>query len=341
VEEATLVVPGTGWVPPNPPPPRPWRGPAAPHNLDEYEIYDDEDEYDEYESDSEGKQPEPPRPRTESSPPSREHEHDHDHLDERPLPASVFIGLSLLPFLIPIVWLVASVIAKPPMLTFGTPIALAVATSILCLAVISTIDWTPATRVKGVLLLVVLSYLTGLGLYFVKREMVNRVQKAFGRGQVLLPDAPRGAGYSVRVPGHPVDDNGARPMRDVALTCRRVNLPGMPGYTFVYGSSPPPLNLVPQNAELGTDAWFQKAILDITKQARATREKEPQTLSYNGQFPGREFLLQLPDGQKTQRLVRIYVANGRVYYLAVDRVNLDPNDDDLVREFFESFELVK
>ena len=55
--------------------------------------------------------------------------------------------------------------------------------SVLCLAVVFTVDWTPATRLKGVLMLVGLAYFAGLSLYFLKEEMVDRAKQAFGPGR--------------------------------------------------------------------------------------------------------------------------------------------------------------
>src|SRR5262245_27688869 len=49
------------------------------------------------------------------------------------LPLSVMIGLALLPFMIPLVWLLApAVVGWPPALTAAAPVALAVAASALC-----------------------------------------------------------------------------------------------------------------------------------------------------------------------------------------------------------------
>lgn len=339
VEEAALLVPGEGWVPPNPPPPRPWRGPATPHHLDDDsdDDYDDDDD-EEYDSELDGDEG---KPEFQALAVERPHPKAEDPDDDKPLPASVFIGLALLPFLIPIVWGVASVVAQPPVLTVATPIALAIATSVLCLAVISTIDWTPATRVKGVLLLLTLSYLTGLGLYFLKREMVERVRKFFGVNHAMTQDIPPGAGYKVLVPGRPVPHNGS-PMSLVKLECRHAMQPAIQGpYTFVYGSSQLPKGNEKPNAELGTEAWFEKAVTDIAKQAGVAPQRVPQTLRYNDNddSPGREVVLKLQDG-RVKRVVRIYVIKGRVYYLSVERLDLDPEDDDLMREFFESFEHV-
>lgn len=337
IEEATLIVPGAGWVAPNPPPARAWRGPTAPSELDDEfeedndELEDDEDSDLEDESDD-------------SEPVQGKPEHDPHEETSSPLPASVYIGLSLLPFLIPIVWSISSVIVRqPPVLTVGTPLALAVATSILCMAVISTIDWTPATRIKGVLLLVALSYFTGVGLYFLKKDMVDRVRRVFGNDHRLIRDEPLKAGYRVMVPAPSHPFNGPSPMKDISLTCQQVNFTrGFQGpYTFVYGSSEPQKPLAgvkAQNPELGTDAWFDAAIADIVKQSGALLHGHgPEKVQYEDQVAGRELAIKLQDGQMV-RVVRVFVIKGRVYYLAVERMHLEP-DDDLVREFFDSFEV--
>ncbi|MBA4188315.1 MAG: hypothetical protein C0467_09945 [Planctomycetaceae bacterium] len=328
IEEATLVIPGTGWVPPNPPPPKPWRGPAAPTELDD--DFDDDEDDDEADDETESDEAVPAEPRRQPS------EHD-PHEMPSPIPASVFVGLSLLPFMIPIVWSVASVlIPQAPVLTVGTPLALAIATSVLCLAVISTIDWTPATRIKGVLLLLVLSYFTGVGLYFLRKDMVDRVRKFFGNAHPLQQDAPKDSGYRVLVPAPPSDSKAA-PLTGVPLKCRQVTYRVIQGaYTFIYGSSPvPQAGAKPQNPAVGTDAWFDAVIADIEKQS-GQQIREPETVKYDGQFAGREIAIKLQDGQVV-RVIRVLVIKDRVYYLAVERMNLDV-EDDLVREFFDSFE---
>src|SRR6202030_2917532 len=89
--------------------------------------------------------------------PRPSHEDDHDPHRHPPggLPASVLIGLALLPFAIPILWLIAPIVfGQPPMPSLAVPLAIALSASILSLAVIYTIDWSPQLRVKGVLILV-------------------------------------------------------------------------------------------------------------------------------------------------------------------------------------------
>src|SRR5262245_34892792 len=114
--------------------------------------------------------PEPPEPEKPAPAASPDAEFDPHGEPPGSLPASVLIGLALLPFLIPILWLVAPALTgQEPVLSLASALALAFSSSVLCLAVIYTVDWRPSTRIRGVLLLVVLSYVTGVTLYFMKK----------------------------------------------------------------------------------------------------------------------------------------------------------------------------
>src|SRR5262249_42094461 len=149
--------------------------PRRPPGLD---LFDELELGDESESESRAKTESETKPASETP---AEPDHDPHREAQGPLPTSVLIGLALLPFLIPIMWLIGpAILGEEPVLSVAAPIALAVSTSILCLAIIYTIDWTPTTRVKGVLTLVALSYFTGASLYFLKKEMVEQVKKFFG-----------------------------------------------------------------------------------------------------------------------------------------------------------------
>src|SRR5438105_9764316 len=178
--------------PPRPPRPRRRRRPAP-------ERYDRE-----WESDAEPR-PGEPRPAPE---PTADPEHDPHLVPPGPLPASVLIGLALLPLGIPILWLVGpALFGAAPILSVAVPVALAVAAAVLCVSVIYTIDWTPATRVKGVLILVGLAYFAGVSLYFLKKETVDRVSKLWagtgwvevnrGDCSVKMPHPPRPAADQV------------------------------------------------------------------------------------------------------------------------------------------------
>jgi hypothetical protein len=263
---------------------------------------------------------------------------DHDPEDSGKLPASVLIGLALLPFMIPIVWLITPlVIGQAPNITVAAPLALAVAASVLCLAVISTIDWTPATQVKGVLLLVALSYLTAVGLYVLKKDLLDRVRRLFGVDPPWTEFVPADAGYAVKVPSQQLLASPDQPLSSPTLACRKATLRAMTGMTtYTVGSSDPPMPLVrPRIPALGSDDWFDWAVDDLVTRAKGELDGRVEVIRHDEKFPGRQLAIKLKDSGMI-RIARLYVINGRVYYLAVDAPHLDA-EDDLVTQFFDSF----
>jgi hypothetical protein len=266
--------------------------------------------------------------------------HDPHLIQSRPLPASVLIGLALLPFAIPILWLIAPVVTGvAPAMSIATPAALAVSASILCLAVIYTVDWTPATRIKGVLMLVGLAYFGAGSLYFLKREMVGRFQRFAGLEE-RIPWRPFGtADYKIELPGRvqALDEND-RPIASLKLSYHTATsdqrLTGR--YQFVCGS----LRLGNQDGgngnEPGTAAWFAGIVREVVDRSGGRRLGDPEELSHNANQLGRQFLIHFPD-QQAFRLVRIYVIHQTVYYLSVEGSNVD-SEDAIVIHFFDSFQ---
>lgn len=270
--------------------------------------------------------PAPPRPAPAPAEPDH-HAADHHHA---PLPTSVLIGLALLPFVIPLVWLIGPIVAgQPPELSVAAPTALAFTASVLCLAVIYTIDWTPATRIKGVLMLVGLAYFAGLSLYFLKKDMVDRVKQFFGPDHEWITFEPPGENFRVNLPSH------AKPARDQpvpgwALTARRAAVPSLTGEyvcVFGYGDDPAPVGQP-------DDRWFDDAKQAILR-ATGGRVLDQLSIEHRGNYPGRQWEIQLADGL-THRVVRVFRVEGRIYYLAAEGPNLTP-DDDFAQTFFQSF----
>ncbi|HJZ54267.1 MAG TPA: hypothetical protein VKE74_04885 [Gemmataceae bacterium] len=255
----------------------------------------------------------------------------HPHADPvARLPVSVLIGLALLPFAIPLLWVIAPLmLGQPPVLSLATPIALAVAVSALCLAVVYTIDWSPATRVKGVLILVGLAYFAGLSLYFLKKEMVDGVRQALGPGKDLKPFRPPGGDYTVRMPGKPIPADNLRPLDGWKLTCYKASYKAFPTeVVFVVGSGDDP-----NPARAGDeDAWFATVRKALTQGGGQLRTETPIRLDARD-MRGRQWEFQV--GPNT-RVVRVYRAEGKVYYLSAEGPNLDPKDDP-ASTFFESF----
>jgi hypothetical protein len=276
---------------------------------------------------------EPPEP---AAPP----EEDHDpHRDPPGGPASVLVGLALLPFGIPILWLIApAVVGREPVVSAATPAALAVAAAALCLAMIYTVDWTPGTRVRGVLAVVGLSYVAGAGLYVVTKDTVAKVRRALGADPAWDEFKPPGAGYAVKLPTVPLPladppPLGLDPLACFRTTDRGLGLFGRTHFTVGSGAARPGAGPAP-----GTDAWFDQAAREFADRAGGPLVAAPQVVTHLGLFPGRELRARLPD--KSVRVARVFVVpkvgEARVFYLAVEGPRPDP---DAVARFFESFAL--
>ena len=264
--------------------------------------------------------------------------HDHDPHREPPgsLPASVLIGLALLPFAIPILWLIApAVVGKSPAMTIAVPTALAISASVLCLAVIYTVDWTATTRVKGVLMLVCLAYFGALSLYFLKKEMVERIKRFTGWEEKLEWQELKSGGYRVMMPGPPLEvpEKEAPIQSLVKLNCYSTShdRPWFERYIFIVGSAR--LGNRAAGLKPGTKEWFELARREIeTLSGRTVKGERP--IDHNG-FSGQEWVFQQDKSQMT-RVVRLFVIRGSVYYLSVEGKRV-PQNDELAQYFFGSF----
>ncbi|HUR52587.1 MAG TPA: hypothetical protein VMZ71_00515 [Gemmataceae bacterium] len=317
-QSAFLAVAEAPPVPPPPSnlPPRPPRAaePVAPPSLPE-------------------PSPQPRRPRAEpvappASAPAAEIA-EAEHGIGRGLPATVLVGLALLPFLIPLLWVLApAALGHEPVLSIAAPTALAIAASALCLAVVYTVDWTPTTRVKGVLMLVGLSYFSAVSLYYLKKEMVDRVKRFFGAGAEWKEFRPPNGDFKVLMPGRPFPTK-EHPLDGWKLTCHEGTQKTLTG-SFVYlaGWTTDPHRRLPD------DEWFDLAKTAVVKSA-ANGEVAKETVIEHKQSPGREWIVELPDGVKV-RIVQVFRIGGRVYCLSAEGPKLSPDDDE-TKAFFASF----
>src|SRR5262249_36117098 len=150
----------------------------------------------------------------------------------------------------------------------------------LSLAVIYTIDWTPATRVKGVLMLVGLAYFAGISLYFLKKDMLDRVKRAFDPAWHEFQ--PPGANYKVRMPGKPARADNTRPpgLPDDYYHARHHSLPGVIDYWVATGPAGP-----------GDNAWFKNVEIGLRSDNNVPLEGEPESISYAAGSPGRQWVL--------------------------------------------------
>ncbi|MDB5310290.1 MAG: hypothetical protein JWO38_4492 [Gemmataceae bacterium] len=248
------------------------------------------------------------------------------------LPISVLIGLALLPFAIPLLWLIGPhVLGQQPALSLAAPASLALSASVLCLAVVYTVDWSPATRVKGVLMLVGLAYFAGLSLFFLKKDMVDRAKEMFGPERDWQYFSPQDKTYRVKLPESPTQVPLEQPMLGWKLTCYKSSHKGLTGVVvFVVGAGlDKDAKPVPQEDDA---KW-----LDDVKKAlcASTGGGADNWRPVKHPHPGWECGIHLPNGNMI-RTVRVYRVAGKIYYLAAEGQDLDP-DDDLTRLFFDSF----
>jgi hypothetical protein len=271
--------------------------------------------------------------------PSLAPEPDHDpyRIPHGPLPASVLIGLALLPFAIPILWLVAPAITgMEPAMSIATPSALAVSASVLCLAVIYTVDWSATTRIKGVLMLVALAYFAAVNLYFLKKEMVDKFRTFFGMEERVHWQRLKTPDYDVDLP-----EGGRRvleqdlPIRSIKLDCHTSQYLKFRQfkYVFVVGSGELP-NIGNDDAKV--DAWFRTLGTEIVTLSRGKIQGEPVKRRIQG-YSGRQYEIRLPQNNIV-RLVRVFAVKDRLYYLSVEGLHLSENHDE-VRHFFDSFDV--
>jgi hypothetical protein len=251
-----------------------------------------------------------------------------EHGIGRGLPATVLVGLALLPFLIPLLWVLApAALGQGPVLSIAAPTALAIAASALCLAVVYTVDWTPTTRVKGVLMLVGLSYFTAVSLYYLKKEMVDRVKRFFGAGAEWKEFRPKQGDFKVLMPGRVFATND-QPLAGWKLQCNKAMQKTLTSVnTYVVGWG--------EDARFGRadDQWFNLAKQAVTKGAGEGEVNE--TVIELQQSPGRQWVIERPDGG-TVRIVQVFRIQDRVYFLSAEGHKLSPNDDE-TKAFFASF----
>lgn len=263
-------------------------------------------------------------------------------------PSPGLIGLVLVPFGIPLLWLMGPLLTgKSPVFSFAAPVALAIGLSGLGLGVAFAQGWRVGTRVRAVLALILVGYFTGGFLYFMKKEWAESIRKGIGpstRNWFEFSE-PREQAYKVKLPGRPIEVNDDRQMPGWALKVfrfaegRRRQRDAL-DVTFEVAHGTPPNDVV--EPKLSDEEWFAKAREAVTDGCEGTVDRE-QPLTWRGnlpnakQYPGREYVLALPGGA-TNRIVRVYRAGDRAYYLAVEGAFV-PDDAEYVVAFFSSLTL--
>ena len=270
------------------------------------------------------------RPRRPAGPVARPSEGRHIGVPVGPTgPSPALIGLALLPWLIPLVWLAGPFLAnREPLFTLAIPTALALGFSGLGLGVCYADGWTHGTRVKGVLVMFLLGCFSAGFLYFLKKEWLEAARRSVRRSDAEWADFdPPGKEYKVQMPA-PVRE-AATPVPDWPLSAYSFVEPhvGAPDVFIVaHGSTAPARN----------DAWFAAVREAATARGEVIVEREVAVPGAPGE-PGREFEVGLADGV-TNRVVRAYKVGGRVYYLAAEGPFWRSDTPD-VRKFLDSFEI--
>jgi hypothetical protein len=272
-----------------------------------------------------------PQPPPEPAEPVHDPEHDPHHVPTK-LPVSVNVGLALLPFGIPLLWLVTPLLTgQKAALSLAVPVSLAVAAAALCLGVVKTIDWTAATRIKGVFMLVGLSYLSAAGLYFLKKDLMDQAQGVFSPTKDWEPAKPD-KDSTIRMP--PTRDEAkTQPLPGVKMAGvqagQQIEFQGDYHYLALSGKPATPPDK--------PDEWFAKVREHLEGSfGKAVKER---TLKHRErpEFPGREWTFQTKRGNvHNVRIVQVYVIDGRVYYLSAEGPNLD-REEDLAAVFFGTF----
>lgn len=250
------------------------------------------------------------------------------------------LGLALLPFGIPLLWLLGPPLTgKVPIFSFAAPAALAVGLTGLGVGVGLAAGWGHAARVRGILALALVGYFTGGCLYFLKKEWAEAIRRDIGPGPVKWDKVtPPGTKFVVEMPGRAVKTE-ISPLPGWPLTAYRYLPPGRQkadqwtiGYEVAHG--PPPAGLPDAD-------WFtaaRDAVLKSADGAELTAERAVKdTQVGEARCDGREFRLTLADGA-TNRVVRVFRHRTRplVYYLAVEGAFVPP-DAEYVSKFFNSF----
>ena len=246
-------------------------------------------------------------------------------------PTPLLFGLVLLPWLIPLIWFVGPwITGQEPLFTLAAPTALAVGLSGLGLGISYAANWSQTTRIKALLALFLLGCLAAGFLYFLKKEWLETMRKAVRRAPAEWRQFdPPGGEYRIRMP-MPVRPTST-PIADWPLSAYRFVEPnaGAPDvFVVAHGDTPP--------GPARPDAWFNVVKSHAAKAGQLLAEREV-IGRWNPEQPGREFEINLPDGV-TNRIVRAYVARGRVFYLAAEGPFWRPDTPD-VREFFDSFQI--
>ncbi len=247
-------------------------------------------------------------------------------------PKNVLFGLALLPFVIPLLWILGPTLTgKEAIFTFTLPMAIAIASTGLCMGIVLAADWSFATRVKGILAIVVVMHFAAGLLYFLKTEWVEEIRKQIGRAneerwiRFVSPDRK----FAARVPSKMREDDG-KWIADWTLKAYRTDAPEDPAtFAIAHGRQPAELNEQPD------EKFFAAVQEKATEASGGTLVSEPKEARLRG-HAGREYIFQMAD-RNTRRIVRVYRIERFAFVAAVEGAFLTADAGD-VKTFFDHLE---
>ncbi len=254
---------------------------------------------------------------------------------EEPLhgPKSVLFGLALLPFVIPLLWILGPLLTgKEAIFTFALPMAIAASSAGLCLGVVLAADWSFATRLKAILAIVFVMHFLAAFLYFLKPEWVEAFRNQIGKGpdQTWQKFTPPDKRYTLRVPGEMKDDDQPIVPGWDLKGFRTESKDDPATYLVAFGRQPAELN----NAD--DPKFFEEVKAKALEAVNATLTGEPKAVRLAG-YAGREYVLTLPD-KNTKRIIRIFRKERFAFVAAVEDTFLTPDARD-VKYFFDHIDL--
>jgi hypothetical protein len=272
-----------------------------------------------------------------STPEIPDPEHDPHLPPPAGLPVSVLVGLALLPFAIPLLWFVAPLITgQAAALSLAVPISLAVAASALCLGVVYTIDWTATTRIKGVLMLVGLAYLSAAGLFFLKKDLMDRVQDWGSDPHQWNNVASKEGNCQVQMPVPVKEDKTQEPwvgMKPVAGWKARLVPDPQEQVAYDYWFA---VSALDQLANKPDDVWFDRVRDQLKKEYGEPTSQTDLRHQNMPEAPGRQWTFER-DGGKTARVVQVFVIKGRAFFLSAEGPKLTPTHEEYGAPFFGNF----
>lgn len=249
-------------------------------------------------------------------------------------PTNVLFGLALLPFVIPLLWILGPTLTgKEAVFTFALPMAIALSAAGLCFGIVLAADWSFATRVKSILAIVFVMHFLAALLYFMKAEWVEAIRKEMARGRdaPARQFSPPDKKYTVRVPGEMREDD-QQLLKGWALKgFRSADRHDGPTYLVAYGRPPADLN------DAKDETFFADARAKALEAIDGALVSERDVRLPN--CPGREFVMTLPD-KNTKRVLQIFRNQRFALVAAVEGSFITPDASD-VTAFFKSLDLPK